>query len=112
MVTYNCFAGMIESIIPIYFENIHLGFFMMGQYRSNQKIYRSLLVEWEERFGSSEKLVIAYLKTPSFSQDQIESIQLGLNITIREVARKVGYDDPYYFSRLYKKYRGCSPANI
>ncbi len=194
MVTYHCFAGMIESIIPIYFENIHLGFFMMGQYRSNQKINRSLLAEWEERFGSSEKLVIAYLKTPSFSQDQIKSIQqffrvivnyivsqnmitlksnliveqiinyaknhidryfsideaaslvgkststvshlfssmmhrsfkhiiielkmekaeeyfrLGPNITIREVARKVGYDDQYYFSRIYKKYRGCPPS--
>ncbi len=195
MVTYHCFAGMIESIIPIFYENIHLGFFMMGQYRSEErKLNRSLLDEWEERFGSSEKLVLAYLKTPSITRNQIDSIQqffrvivnyivsqnmitiksnliveriinyakthidenlsveeaaalvgkststvshlftsmlhksfkqviielkiekaeeyfrLGPNVTIRDVAGLVGYDDPYYFSRLYKKYRGHSPS--
>ena len=31
-------------------------------------------------------------------------------MTIREVALKLGYEDPYYFSRLYKKHRGCSPS--
>ena len=30
-------------------------------------------------------------------------------MTIREVAYRLGYEDPYYFSRLYKKYRGRSP---
>lgn len=30
-------------------------------------------------------------------------------LTIREVAYRLGYEDPYYFSRLYKKYRGQSP---
>lgn len=31
-------------------------------------------------------------------------------MTIREVALRLGYEDPYYFSRLYKKYRGQSPS--
>jgi YesN/AraC family two-component response regulator len=30
-------------------------------------------------------------------------------MTIREVAYRLGYQDPYYFSRLYKKHRGQSP---
>lgn len=29
---------------------------------------------------------------------------------IKEVAQRVGYDDPYYFSRLFKKYTAVSPA--
>jgi len=29
---------------------------------------------------------------------------------VKEVARRLGYKDQYYFSRLYKKYRGCSPS--
>ena len=37
MITYTCYAGMIESIIPIYFKNVHLGFIMLGQYRRNEK---------------------------------------------------------------------------
>jgi AraC-like DNA-binding protein len=31
------------------------------------------------------------------------------SFTIREIADKVGYEDPYYFSRLFSKTRGHSP---
>ena len=31
------------------------------------------------------------------------------DITVKEVAYKLGFDDPFYFSRLYKKHRGKSP---
>ena len=30
--------------------------------------------------------------------------------TIREIAASLGYDDPYYFSRIFKKNQGRSPA--
>lgn len=30
-------------------------------------------------------------------------------LSIKEIAAKVGYDDPYYFSRLFKKVTTCSP---
>lgn len=30
-------------------------------------------------------------------------------LSIKEVAAKLGYDDPYYFSRLFQKTLGCSP---
>ena len=30
---------------------------------------------------------------------------------IKEIALKVGYDDPYYFSRIFKKVMGTSPVN-
>jgi len=33
-------------------------------------------------------------------------------MTVKEVAYRLGYNDPYYFSRLYKKYRGCSPTAV
>lgn len=31
------------------------------------------------------------------------------NLSIKEVANQLGYDDPYYFSRLFKKIMGLSP---
>ncbi len=31
-------------------------------------------------------------------------------MTVREVSYELGYDDPYYFSRLFKKVMGISPA--
>ena len=32
------------------------------------------------------------------------------SLTVREVAFAVGYDDPNYFSRLFKEYTGYSPS--
>lgn len=32
-------------------------------------------------------------------------------MTVSEVASELGYKDPYYFSRLYKKHRGCAPSD-
>lgn len=195
LITFPCYAGMIESIIPIYFEGIHLGFCMMGQYRNEERLSQELINEWRLRYGSSEDLVLSYLKTPCFSESQIESIrklfrvivdyivsqnmifirsnlivekiinyakahieenltignaaeiagrsastvshlftsylktsfkqmmiELKLEkaeeyfrdysyLTVKEVALLLGYDDPYYFSRLYKKYRGIPPSS-
>ncbi|UKJ09288.1 AraC family transcriptional regulator [Solitalea lacus] len=31
------------------------------------------------------------------------------NLIIKEVGQKIGYDDPYYFSRIFKKVMSCSP---
>jgi AraC-like DNA-binding protein len=30
-------------------------------------------------------------------------------LRVKEVAAKLGYDDPYYFSRIFQKTLGCSP---
>ncbi|WP_229106317.1 helix-turn-helix transcriptional regulator [Paenibacillus sp. 1001270B_150601_E10] len=32
--------------------------------------------------------------------------------TVREAARMVGYSDPYFFSKLYKKHKGVSPNQV
>ena len=34
---------------------------------------------------------------------------ISTDLSISEVARSVGYDDPLYFSRLYRKHYGLSP---
>ncbi len=34
---------------------------------------------------------------------------LATDMLIKDIARTVGYDDQFYFSRIYKKYRGKSP---
>ncbi len=33
------------------------------------------------------------------------------NLTVSEVALRVGYNDPYYFSRVFKKHTGFSPRH-
>ena len=33
-------------------------------------------------------------------------------MNVKEVCYKVGYNDPNYFSKVFKKYEGVSPANF
>jgi two-component system response regulator YesN len=39
-----------------------------------------------------------------------EYFKIAPHYSIEEVAFKVGYKDPLYFSRLYKKHRGTTPT--
>lgn len=33
-------------------------------------------------------------------------------LTVQEIAFRLGYEDPHYFSNLFKQYRGISPKNF
>lgn len=44
--------------------------------------------------------------------DKAASLLVETDVTLREIAASVGYKDPYYFGRLFKKYRGVSPARF
>ncbi|WP_205516518.1 AraC family transcriptional regulator [Paenibacillus sp. SYP-B3998] len=41
--------------------------------------------------------------------DKAASLLVETDATLREIAVSVGYKDPYYFGRLFKKYKGVSP---
>ena len=47
---------------------------------------------------------IAYAK-------QLLKTRKGTGLNIKEVALRAGFSDPYYFSRVFKKQTGYSPAN-
>ena len=42
----------------------------------------------------------------SKAKELLESSKLS----VKEISEAVGYKDPYYFSKLYKKYYGKSPS--
>ncbi|TNJ63964.1 AraC family transcriptional regulator [Paenibacillus hemerocallicola] len=41
-----------------------------------------------------------------------EKMLLTTNASIREIGKCVGYNDPYQFSKIFKKYRGVSPREL
>ena len=36
--------------------------------------------------------------------------RLGMGLTVKAVAAELGYSDPYYFSRMFKRFIGTSPS--
>ena len=48
----------------------------------------------------------------SISQKAKEILENGWDGSIQEVAAKVGYDDAYHFSKLFKKRYGVSPSMV
>ena len=41
-----------------------------------------------------------------------ENLLLETEMNIIDIAKSVGYEDPLYFSRVFKKYRGYSPSSL
>ncbi|WP_020615014.1 helix-turn-helix transcriptional regulator [Paenibacillus daejeonensis] len=47
-----------------------------------------------------------------YRMNRAQELLLSGQASIREIASRVGYDDPYYFSRLFKKYMGVAPNSL
>lgn len=45
----------------------------------------------------------------NFRMDRAASLLKNSSLSIGEVSRSVGYDDPLAFSKIFKKFKGCSP---
>ncbi len=43
--------------------------------------------------------------------DKAKELMINSSFSIQDVAELVGYNDPLYFSRLFKKVNGCSPRD-
>jgi AraC-like DNA-binding protein len=49
-------------------------------------------------------------KESDFNPADMDAEQIDSH-TIGEIALKIGYNDPHYFSFLFKKVNGCSPRD-
>ena len=193
LVCYQCHAGLMEAIIPIYHQQQLLGTVFIGQFRSSELMPQwvsrdaeasdvrssvetafnelpyvpqeridhilglfKILVDYiiaqrmislgadslvgklvtlmEQRISSSftlQQAASAVGKSPSsvshlfkkhfgqsFKQAFLEMklehadelLRGNSTASVTQVAEAVGYDDPQYFSRLYKKHRGIAPS--
>jgi AraC-like DNA-binding protein len=70
--------------------------------RSGSSVYHSI----KQRYGMSFKALHTLKRIQCFER----LITDEPNLTISEAALKVGYEDPLYFSRIYKKNRCISPS--
>ena len=61
---------------------------------------------FKQNIGSSPQDYFIHLK-----MERARKYLLQTNLKVKEIAAKLGYDDPYYFSRIFSKHVGLSPAN-
>lgn len=63
----------------------------------------------------TDRFTVAYGVAPinyliNLRLDQAAYLLKDINLTVTEVARRVGYDDVYYFSKLFKRRKGLNPG--
>ena len=81
-------------------------------------------LEWREHIRLRPGMYIGKLGDGSSQDDGVyvllkevmdnavdEYMSTSPESSIAQIARRFGFDDPLYFSRLYKKYRGTSPSH-
>lgn len=76
LICYECHAGLVEAIKPIYYERNLLGFVMIGQFRSRDSIPDRILTDWL-RDRDPFDLQTAYESLPYVPEKRVEDI-LGL----------------------------------
>jgi AraC-like DNA-binding protein/ligand-binding sensor protein len=194
LLVYHCYAGLSEAVIPITIQDTLIGYAMLGQFRTYEKLSKEILKDWSKAKFDEKTLEHAFLAQPFFDQPALDNMlrlfsmlvsfivtreyvkvrrpgivekvvqyleahitepvdlntiaaamnrsrstishtikqQLGLSfkqlcilkriqrfesivimdphISIQEAAVQVGYEDPFYFSRIYKKIRLTAPS--
>jgi AraC-like DNA-binding protein len=71
-------------------------------FRSKSNIYHSV----KQRYGISFKQLYILKRIQYFER----LIAAEPNLTVSEAAFKIGFEDPLYFSRIYKKNRHIPPS--
>lgn len=101
-------ANSIEKLISYIDQNPHVNLTLSQaadmMYRSSSSISH----EFKQATGINFKKYLI-LKKLEKADDLMSNYK---ELKIHEVARKVGYSDPYLFSRIYKKHRQYSPIQF
>ncbi len=96
----------LESIITYMEENSHEHLSLGDASKLVGKSESLIAHLFKEELGKSFKDVQADIKLNQADK----YMRADSSITIREIAFRLGFNDPLYFSRFYKKKRGCTPS--
>ncbi len=101
-------SSSIEKLISYIDQNPHVNLTLPQAAGMMYRSSSSLSHEFRQAAGISFKKYLILKKLEKADELMTRSGELK----IYEIARKVGYSDPYLFSRIYKKHRNCSPNSF
>ena len=87
-VIYTCHAGLVESVTPIFYDNIAIAYVILGRFRDKEQIYSSaekMLNSQKPTVFSNEKWLQLYKQIPEISQDTVKSALSLLKMCIEHI---------------------------
>lgn len=85
LVSYDCHAGLLEAIYPVYVYDHLIGFIMMGQCRTHKSLKPEIHAVWRKKFGASRQMQKAFLQVPYFTAGQAQSILQFFTLLVQYV---------------------------
>jgi len=85
-VSYTCHAGLMETIIPVFYEDTIIGYMQIGQFKDENRFYSSeeKTLETAIKYGFSiETLMEKYANLPIVSDQKLDSLKEILYILIK-----------------------------
>lgn len=82
MVSYRCYAGCNEAILPIFIDDDIVAYGFIGQFRTTDKLPLEIVNEWVRQGYDEMELKKAFLDRPFFSEEKLERM---LNILKRNI---------------------------
>lgn len=73
MIVYECHAGMIEVIVPLFINEVLIGYFFIGQFRDQKSIKKEVRDDWMSKMKNNE-IEEAFLKQTLISKDKVQSV--------------------------------------
>lgn len=83
---YTCHAGLMETILPVIYEDVLIAYIQIGQFRDAEHRYSGAdkLQEVAERYGFSlQKLLTLYEELPVVSEEKLHSLYHILDIIVK-----------------------------
>lgn len=71
---YQCYAGLMESVIPIKLNDTLAGYAMLGQFRNQKAIPDEIMGAWRKKNGNPDILQKAFTDQPYYEQPAVENM--------------------------------------
>ena len=93
-----------KDYLELHFAHPHTVFDLASRYGISAKYFSSIFKKYT---GSSP---LTYLT--DFRMKQAHQLLTTTSCSVKEIGESVGYEDAYYFSRIFKKQFGFAPSDL
>ena len=102
---FNIYVESALNFIERNFQNVHLSVQQVADYVKLDRTYLYRL--FKQQMGMS---IVEYINRRRVSRAEV--MLIDMQISVKDVAFSVGFSDPMYFSRVFKRLNGITPTKF